>query len=724
MTVDLRAVALSLALAATPLGSAAQTPAVPPGHAPTLEQVLAAPYASDLTAAPAGGGVAWVLLVKGVRNVWAAAPPDYRARQLTAYSADDGQEIGGLAWTPDGRSVVYVRGGEANGHGESPNPTSDPAGAEQALWIVSASGGPPRRLGEGRWPAVSPRGDRVAFVKGGQVWSVALRDKAVPIQLLHARGAADTLRWSPDGRFLAFVSERDDHSFIGVYDVAAKALRYLDPSVDQDVAPSWSPDGRAIAFVRVPTAPKALPFVPRRAGPPWSIRVADPATGQGRQVWRAREGKGSVFYFLDSPDQLLWATGAAGSDPRLVFPWEADGWCHLYSVAVAAGGAGGAGEALLLTPGEFEVENATLAARRREVLFASNQDDIDRRHLWRVAAAGPGRPAALTAGAGIEWSPVATSDGGSVAILRSDARASGRAAILPATASVSRGGEPRDLAPQSVPAEFPAASPVVPQAVRFPAADGLAIHGQLFLPPGLAPGERRPAVIFFHGGSVRQMLLGWHYMRYYHNSYGFNQYLASRGFVVLSVNYRSGIGYGMEFREALHFGANGASEFADVLGAGLYLKGRPDVIPERIGLWGGSYGGYLTALGLARASGLFAAGVDFHGVHDWNTTIPDFAHSYDPATRTEVARRAFESSPLSAVKDWRSPVLLIHGDDDRNVPFAETVSLVDALRAQGMEPEQLIFPDEIHDLLRHASWLRAYRAAEDFLTRHLFAERR
>ncbi len=134
-------------------------------------------------------------------------------------------------------------------------------------------------------------------------------------------------------------------------------------------------------------------------------------------------------------------------------------------------------------------------------------------------------------------------------------------------------------------------------------------------------GDRHPGVLFFHGGSRRQMQLGWHYRGYYHNAYALNQYLASSGYVLLSVNYRSGIGYGMEFREALNYGARGASEFNDVVGAGLYLQSRPDVDPERLGLWGGSYGGYLTALGLAGASDLFAAGVDVRGVHDWNMVI-------------------------------------------------------------------------------------------------------
>jgi dipeptidyl aminopeptidase/acylaminoacyl peptidase len=195
--------------------------------------------------------------------------------------------------------------------------------------------------------------------------------------------------------------------------------------------------------------------------------------------------------------------------------------------------------------------------------------------------------------------------------------------------------------------------------------------------------------------------------------------MASQGYVVLSVNYRSGIGYGERFREALHYGATGASEYNDVIGAGLYLRSRPDVDPSRIGLWGGSYGGYLTALGLARASDMFSVGVDLHGVHDWNLEIPTFTPSYDPQKRQEVARIALESSPMASVGTWRSPVLLIQGDDDRNVPFSESVQMAEALRKQGVYFEQLIFPDEVHDFLMHTHWLAAYDAAEKFLNRYL-----
>ena len=668
----------------------------------SLEQIMSSPFPSELTAAPAGGSVAWVLNARGARNIWVAEPPDYRGRQLTSYTEDDGQEITELAWSPDGLAVVFVRGGEANRQGEYPNPTSDAEGVEQAVWVVSLEGGAPKKLGEGHSPAVSPTAGRVAFLRKDQVWWAPLDAGGKAEQLIKARGEAHSLRWSPDGAQLAFVSGRGDHSFIGVYDVARKSLRFLDPSPDRDSNPAWSPDGKEIAFLRIPASRWLFTFGPKREAEPWSLRVADAATGKGREIWRAEKGRGSVFRAVVAENQLLWVAG-----DWLVFPWERTGWTLLYSVPAKGG------QAALLTPGEFEVEHVSLDAFQKNIIFSSNQGDVDRRHLWRVTLRGE-RPVAVTSGTGIEWSPVAASDGGAIAFLASDARTPAHAAVLKAGQSMAQ-----ELAPGTLPTDFPVNSLAAPQQVIYSAADGMKIHAQLFLPGNVRAGERRPAVIFFHGGSRRQMLLGWHYMEYYHNAYALNQFLASRGYVVLSANYRSGIGYGMEFREALNYGAHGASEFNDVLGAGLYLRSRPDVNPDRIGLWGGSYGGYLTALGLARASELFAAGVDIHGVHDWNQVIRNFEPTYDPAKRAEEARRAFESSPLASVKNWRSPVLLIHGDDDRNVPFSESVDLVESLREQGVHFEEVIFPDDVHDFLLHRNWLAAYGAAAGFFDRFL-----
>ncbi|MGD8868981.1 MAG: prolyl oligopeptidase family serine peptidase [Gemmatimonadales bacterium] len=661
----------------------------------TLEQVLSSPFPAGLVAAPAGQRLAWVFNAEGVRNIWVAVGPNYAARRVTQYSDDDGQAISDVQWTPDGSTLVFVRGGGPNRRGEYPNPWSLPGGVSREIWAVDSNGGEPRSLTAGAGPALDPTGEGLAFLRRDGIWWISL-EGGEPEPLVQVRGGSGTLRWSPDGQRLAFVSSRGDHSFVGVYDRQAKRITWLDPSVDRDVYPVWSPDGRRIAFARIPAGRNPLPFGPQRSGQPWSIRVADVASGTGREVWRADPGPGSVPHNVVAEDQLWWGAG-----DRLVFPWEKDGWRHLYSVDLDGG------EAELLTPGNFEVEYVALSPDRRTVIYNSNQDDIDRRHLWSVPVAG-GRPMRLTPGEGIEWAPTPAADGEAIALLRSDARRPARPAIL-------IGQRIRDLAPTAIPDDFPSDVLVEPQPVIFSAADGLQIHGQLFMPRDARPGDGRPAVLFFHGGSRRQMLLGFHYGAYYHNAYAFNQYLASRGFIVLSVNYRSGIGYGMEFREALDYGATGASEFDDVLGAGLYVRGRPEVNGSRVGLWGGSYGGYLTALGLARASDLFAAGVDFHGVHDWNVVINNFRPDYNPKEHPEFARAAFEASPMAAIETWRSPVLLIHGDDDRNVPFSETVDLVAALRAHGVEFQQLVFPDEVHGFTTHARWLQAYRASADFL---------
>jgi dipeptidyl aminopeptidase/acylaminoacyl peptidase len=198
-----------------------------------------------------------------------------------------------------------------------------------------------------------------------------------------------------------------------------------------------------------------------------------------------------------------------------------------------------------------------------------------------------------------------------------------------------------------------------------------------------------------------------------------NQYLASKGYIVLSVNYRSGTGYGLKFREALNYGAGGNSEFNDVLAAGLFLQNHPNVEVTKIGLWGGSYGGYLTAMGLARASDMFAAGVDIHGVMNWNVIIKNFMPSYEALEHPDFAKLAYDSSPIAHVDTWRSPVLLIHGDDDRNVPFSESVDKIKALREEKVYYEQLVLPDEVHGFLLHQSWIDVYKATVDFFDRML-----
>jgi dipeptidyl aminopeptidase/acylaminoacyl peptidase len=666
----------------------------------TIEQYLSAPFASEMHAAPGGGKVVWLLNERGARNLWVAAAPDYKGRRLTDYKEDDGQDVGMIEWTADGRSILYVRGGNLEQIGQpGPNVTSLAHMPDQSIWIIPFEGGAPKRLAEGHSPSVSKTG-RVAFIRAGQIWVTSVEgDK--PTQLVSARGGSSNLRWSPDGATLAFVNSRGDHSFIGVYKPGDASVKYLDPSTDRDSSPVWSADGRRIAFIRTASVTRSGGASARREElTPWSIRIADVSSGAGREVWHADKGPGSVRHAISASDQLYWAEG-----DRLAFAWEKTGWTHMYSVSAEGG------PALELTPGAFEIEEASLAGNRRDLLYSSNQDDIDRRHIWRVPIAG-GKPAPVLGknGDGIEWASEDAGNG-AVAYFRSSAKESGRAVVKLA------GAAPRDLAPDTIPKDYPMDEQVVPQQVIFAASDGMMIHGQLFLPK---TGGKHPGIVFVHGGSRRQMLLGWHPMDAYAYMYGLNQYWANKGYVVLSVNYRSGTGYGLDFREAINYGPSGASEFNDVTGAALYLGGRADVDAKKIGIWGGSYGGLLTALALARSSDLFAAGVDMMGVHDWSATGGSVATpALDPEKQRDALRLAYESTALSSVKTWKSPVLLIHGDDDRNVAFSQTVRLVEALREQGVYFEEIVFPDEVHDFLWFQHWIVSSKAADDFFDRKL-----
>jgi dipeptidyl aminopeptidase/acylaminoacyl peptidase len=668
----------------------------------TIADVLSASMPTGLTIA-GNEKVAWVENKEGVRNIWLAIAPDYEARMVTSYNQDDGQDISRLVFSPDESRLYYVRGGAPNGRGEYPNPNLNPQGVDRAIWAVNLSTRETSKLAEGSNHALSPDGKTLLFIKSGQVWSLNLTDAdAKPEKLMHTRGRATAIKWSPAGSRMAFQSNRGDHSFIGVYSFADSTLLYMDPTVDHDRFPVWSPDSKKIAFARIPNEEAGLPFMPRRSALPWSIRVADVTTGQSVEVWRAKEGVGSAYRFISADNQLMWS-----ATNEIIFPYEGDGWTHLYSVNVSKK------TSRLLTLGKFEVQFVAMSADGKSVIYSSNKDDIDRQHVWQTNLPAEST-VQLTSGEGIEWSPRMNSNGDLFYL------ASGSATPAHVQMIKKDTHKPLQLHPESIPNNFPESKQlVVPQQVIFSAADGMQIHGQLFVPKNSKKGEKHPALLFFHGGSRRQMLLGFHHRGYYHNAYAMNQYLASQGYVVLSVNYRSGIGYGMEFREALNYGARGASEFNDVLGAGLYLQNRDDVDATKIGLWGGSYGGFLTAMGLAKASDMFAAGVDLHGVHDWNIVIRNFAPTYDAGKNAAAAKLAFDSSPMAYVDTWRSPVLLIHGDDDRNVPFSESVHLAEALRHRGVEFEQLIFPDEVHGFLMHKSWLKAYKATADFFNRKL-----
>ena len=675
-----------------------------PALAYEIPSLLDIPYPTELTAAAGAERIAWIANERGARNVWTAEAPSFEPRALTHWTEDDGQELSSLRLSRDGSMAVWVRGGHPDGGGFPENPQSLPSGVEQEIWAAAADG-VARKVGTGNSPVLSPDGSVVLTIQGTTVHcQVVTAGAAAPpwctSPLLKLRGINRSPVFSPDGMRIAFVSDRGDHSFIGVFDTVARTVTWLAPDADRDDLPVWSPDGKHVAFIRI-AGVRFGELLNVTEAWPFEIWTADAKSGVGRQVFRSSDTAGGFAQMdLEGPPRapLQWT-----ATDQLLFYSEASGWLHLYALSPSGG------KPRDLTPGNCEVESHALSADGRSVIVSSNCADIDGRQLFRIGLTG-GAPERL-AGATVDVGPVFVGATQHYAYRSADA-------VRPtAVAVASSASAPKRIFPAILPASFPAHALVKPAVVTFTAADGIIIHGQLFQPAERRAGTKRAAVIFVHGGPVRQMLPAWHYMDYYRNAYAMNQYLASRGYVVLSVNYRTGIMYGRHFREPRDGGPRGGAEYKDIVAAGKYLQSLPNVDAKKIGLWGGSYGGYLTTMGLAHDSALFSAGVDFHGVHDWSAFKEEFPA--DAPDHEDAVKLAFQSSPNAAIATWRSPVLLIQGDDDRNVDFSQTVDLLQRLRTQKVHVEQLVFPDEIHDFLMWKSWIRAYGATEEFFAREL-----
>ena len=743
-------------LLCAPIGLNAQGAARTVAHGkPTIAQYLSPASPLEMTAARKADRIAWMTYDRGMRNVYTAVAPSFRPVRLTRFLDDDGRDLTDVKLSDDGSIAVFVRGSAPNRQGWIANPSHDPSGAEREIWAARTSGGTPWRVAEGGAPELSPDGRYVLYVKDNQIYRGRVVASAAPDSMdrgqkpfIKAWGRQSNPRWSPDGSKIAFVSDRGNHSFIAVYDGKTRSMSYMAPGVDFDGAPVWSPDGKRVAFTRRPGTPFGQQAQegqggignppgpagggasPRSVCPPGLANPFGPGGGAGRArpdsapsqplipgLCRATFAGGHTLAILgadvstrsarelwhNAPNdstfpaiqRLLWA------GDRILVPVSPlnDEWERYYSLDADASTA----KPVLLTTTNGLIEDATSAAVSADgktFYYCTNASDIERRHIWSVPTAG-GTPQRISTGDGIETSPQPLASGKQLAVLYFDASTPASVGLVPVD-----GGKARVIFP-TLGADFPKSQHVTPEIVIVKSPDGVEAHNQLFLPKDLKAGERRPAIVFVHGGPPRQMMPGYHYMQFYHWAYAVNQWLASQGYVVLSVNYRLGIGYGRSFRQAQNTNARGNAEYQDVLAAGKYLQTRADVDPARIGIWGLSYGGLLTSQALARNSDLFVAGADLAGVHLYGSSLDTTSVSY-------------KSSAISAIDRWKSPVFLVHGDDDRNVDFAQTVGLVQLLRARGIYYELQVIPDDLHESMLHSNWVGTFNHMGDFLHRFVW----
>ena len=714
--------------------------------APSYQAFLSPASPQELVAAKKTDRIAWVDYAEGKRNAYTAVAPLFTPVRLTNFMKDDGIMMSAIRISDDGGTVVFLRGEAPNRSGWAPNSTADPNGPEHAIWAARTAGGPAWRVADAANPELAPDGGSMLFVKEGQIYRAKLSSTkpASPVDrgekaFITEWGVQSDPKWSPDGRKIAFVSTRIDHSFIMVYDVPTRTVKYLSPNVDFDTAPMWMADSKHLIFQRRPGMPfgqqtlligpgsgafYANPIQPsassqlgggggRGAAQPAANPInqsagfmtaafqgghtlayykSDVSTGDAAEIWHNRK---------DDP-LAARITNAHLAGETLVFPAApstTDEWERYYSLDLT----NPASRPVLLTTTDGMIESQTsiaFSADQKIFYYCTNATDIERRHIWAVPVKG-GTPVRITPGEAVENNPVPLASGKYLATLSADWN-------LPQSVGVWKlapNATQKIVFPATLPG-FPTAAHVKPEIVMTKADDGLEIHNQLFLPKDLKPGERRPAIVFVHGGPQRQMMPAYHYMQFYHWAYGINEWLASQGYIVLSINYRLGVGYGRSFRQAANSGINGNAEYKDVLAGGKYLQTRADVDPDKVGIWGLSYGGLLTSQALARNSDIFKAGIDLAGVHLEG-------NSFDPESVS------YKSSAVSAIDSWKSPVLLVHGDDDRNVSFLQTVGLVQMLRARDVYHEVIVFPDDVHESLQHSRWLYTLGRMETFLHKFL-----
>jgi dipeptidyl aminopeptidase/acylaminoacyl peptidase len=652
------------------IADAAMTAPVDRPHRPRTgnSAVLAALLETAILYQPVASGDGRTVAFSGregrTRSIYVIRPGE-KARRVATYPDDDGQELSQPALSRDAGLLAYTRGSGLNGKGEVANPRSFVAPPQREVWLVAdAPGSTPRSLGLGDSPRFSPDGSRLIWLTPRGMIGARVAAGTVGAGEMILPGPATNVRFSPDGNRLVF--ERSGR--IEILDLRSSKLSGIaKPSDATDADPSWSPDGAQVAFVRTfgGGPPRGSYNGPFETSQPWAIVTADADSMATRQIWRADAGRGSLFYGLDpdptkngiEAEQLLWS-----ADGQIAFAWEKDGWRHLYAVPSTGGGA------RLLTPGDGEVEKATLSLDRKAILYAHNIGDLPGRHVSSIGFGG-GAPTALGGGATNQWSPTALAGGG-VAFI--DAGWSKAQSVV-----VRTGGRLANAGP-AMPNDYPVQALVQPTAIDLPASDGQRNFGQLFVP-------KQPTgcgIVFVHGGVRRQMLLGFHYMDAYSYLYALNQYLVSRGCTVLSVEYRGSIMRGEAYRNAPGFGApGGASEYADLLGGARYLLSRTDLGVKKIGIHGLSYGGYLTAQALGRNSDLFQVGFDMAGVH-------------------EYPGEGFQHSPAAFLDQWASPVLIASGDDDRNVDHSQSMMLYSELmrRKPAYEVVGRVLPNETHDL--------------------------
>lgn len=682
----------------------------------STEWLLKLPQIGNVEAGK-NGDIAWLETAGADTNIFVARAPSYE-RELLWIQGDTGDPIDILGFGPEGE-VVFLNGRVGF------NPSHRAKGTRVKVMSVKEARQAPTVILDNVSPRfnsaiISPDNNELAYSEGGNVFIVDISLAKPEINLTFTtRGLIKELVFSPNGSRLAFTSNRANYNrgkyaLAGVYDRTDRAVRYMHPGlgIDQDI--TWSPNGERVAFVRFGFEPRTWRFSNHRQGAPFDIIVASASTGEGESVFTSSPGYGSRFNGFGANG--YWGTGGRNGvvwleNDKLLFPYEKTGWKHIYSVPANGG------PAKQLTQGSYEVAGVAATADRKQLLFWSNsEDNLDRLKLSKMNMGGAIDDDSLPLIDDNSMPFFAIPLPGGAFVYESASSTTPRRLVVRTAygkhKQLSTGPKTSDLVARNIPQ---------PETIKFKVSDGLEISGVMYKPAHKKGSlQSHPAVVIAHGGPRSQAYPVWSggttrgLVRYH---------LINQGYYVLSVNYRSGTGYGLNFREPDSYGGRGAGDVQDIIAAAKHLiEHYPAVDPKRIGVYGHSYGGHLVTNALAR-SNIFTAGISSAGVGDWTVEMEkDFSEKlqFNIPERLKIEELATNSSAIAEINHWgNEPILFIHGDNDRQAAMQQSIELFHALRRRGVTAEALVLPGESHGFSRHASRLKMLRSVDSFFKKHL-----
>jgi dipeptidyl aminopeptidase/acylaminoacyl peptidase len=682
----------------------------------TIEQLVDIKHPSNPIWSPDGKHIVYVWDRAGVANLYVANADGHGQPQaLTSFS--EGQ-VDGAFWNEDSDTVYFPHGGD--------------------LWQATLSGSAPKPVWTNKPDrasgfAPSPDARRVAFVRGNRADGGGGQ-----------HGSDLIIRWLSDGR--EATTAHDDVSIRGVIwspDGTSIAYTAGSKTINHDETPSYSGEkiiyriweyvpGQIYALKLAGGKPVAISKPGEYGGLAWVDPTHLVFDGQSRDfkkyfIYLADAATGSTRAIHEIDEKEFWSIpdwGEAGAQPWpspngkwIAFLSDEDGWDHIY-VMPASGG-----EAVQITKGHFEAWRPAWSHDSKRIAFDANLEDHPGDRAIGIANIGddPSHAAVtyITTGSGTNIEPHWSEGDGRLVYQHTDTRNSADFFTIGTNA----GAQPVRLT-DSMPAGIDRSKFVEPQFVHFPGADGQQVPGWLFVPKNLDRTKKHPTIIWIHGDGVNQNYDGWHVQRNYAVYYSFHQYLLQQGYVVFAPDYRGSIGYGRDWRNGVSMDVGG-KDAKDAWMSANYLKTLPYVDPDRIGIWGLSYGGFFTLIAMTDQPKLFRAGVDVAGVVDYVMYYSDPYHGDWTASRIGTPEQNptvyANASPISHIDRLERPLLVLHGTSDVNVPYLESVWLIDEALKKGKGDllSYMMYPGEFHYFTRAHVLLDAWHRVDDFFGYHL-----